>query len=210
MADKMNKFEKRLRSARLGEEQLDPFRQIVARLPKDWIHTKGFDLAAGMALRVKSGPPVFAPVARLFKIANLDYEIPWHWPILLALIAWCSSEESRGRGAKTKWTSKKMNELRSDLATLKSTKNKSLMAKNLRKKFPDKYGKLEEDYLRKVISRALLAEASASLGTTPRSVADKEKTTADTINDIVTVIKTEIEDEEALLKFEKDRPLDSR
>ena len=103
MAGKTSRFEKLLQSAYL-DDQSDPFRQIAARLPKGWINTRGFELAAGMALRVKFGSPTFAPVARLFKIANLDHEIPWHWPILLGLIAWCSSEEARGPGAKLKWT----------------------------------------------------------------------------------------------------------
>jgi hypothetical protein len=208
MADKPSKFERLLGSAKLSEGQLDPFRQIVAQLPNNWTDTRGFDLAAGMALRVKSGSPAFAPIARLFKVANLDHEIPWHWPILLVLIAWCSSEESRGPGAKTKWTSKKLNELRSDLATLKSTKNKSLMAKHLRKKFPNKYGRLKDSYLRKVVRRALLAKTLASLLATPHTAPNQKIVTADVTNDIVTAIKNEIESENAVLKFVKDRPLD--
>jgi hypothetical protein len=201
MANKMSEFEKRLGSARLPVVPPDLFRQIVARLPKNWIETSAFESAAGTALRAISGSPVFAPVVRLFKIANLDHEIPWHWPILLGLIVWATSEGSRGPGATKKWTSKKMNELRNDLASLKSTKDKSLMAKHLQKKFPDKYGKLKHDYFRKIVARALLEEASSSLLVAMRPASNPKMNTADAINGFVTDIKKEIETEKALLAW---------
>ena len=197
MARKMSNFEKRIRSARLFEAESDPFRQIVARLPQDWINTRGFEFAAGMALRIKSGSQAGAPVVQLFRMANLDHKIPWHWPLLLGLIALTISEETRGPGATKKWTPKKMYELKADLNSLKSTKNHSLAAKHLRKKFPDKYGKLEHDYFRKIVSRALLLkETSSSL--LPAMRAASGQTVADAIIDIVAGIEIEIDNEKAL------------
>lgn len=187
MADKPSKFEKRLRLAKLSEKQLEPFKQIITQLPENWTDTRGFDLAAGMALRVQAESPAFAPVARLFKVANLDHEIPWHWPLLLVLVAWCSSEESKGPGAKKKWTPKQLHELRIDLAVLRPTKNKSLLAKNLRKKFPDKYNKLTDDYLRKVVSRALLESVPESLLATARSETDADVVLGSAVNDLATM-----------------------
>jgi hypothetical protein len=203
MAQKLSRFEKRLKSARLDDGQVDPFRQIVARLPKDWIDTGGFDLVAGTALRIKSEVPEFQSIIRLFKIVNLDHENPWHWPILLALIAWCISEENRGPGATKKWTSKKMRELRIDLASLKSTKNHSLAAKHLKRKFPEKYGKLKPGYLRKIVARALLEEASSSLLAARHPARNQKMTIADAVNAHVTAIEGAIEDEKALLALLK-------
>jgi hypothetical protein len=94
-----------------------------------------------------------------------------------------------------------MNELRNDLASLKSTKDKSLMAKHLQKKFPDKYGKLKHDYFRKIVARALLEEASSSLLVAMRPASNPKMNTADAINGFVTDIKKEIETEKALLAW---------
>src|SRR4029079_12730262 len=162
MTEKLSDFEIRLRSARFPDEILDPFKQIVARLPEDWINTRGFEFAAGTALRLKANSPTYAPVGKLFKAANLDHQIPWHWPLLLVLIAWVASER-RGPGRTKTWTPAKIKELKRDIAALTAKRNHSLVAKTLRKKFPDKYGKFKPDYLRKVVHRAMAEQAVESL-----------------------------------------------
>src|ERR1044072_9623003 len=111
MANKTSNLVKRLQSARFDQPSSDVFRQIVAQLPNDWIGSRGFEFVAGMGLRVPLASSTFAPVAQLFKIVNLDPEIPWHWPLLLRLIAWAIEEESRGPGAGKKWSFKKKQEL---------------------------------------------------------------------------------------------------
>ncbi len=205
MANKNSNFARRLQSARFAESEPDAFRQIVARLPKDWVDTRGFEFAAGTALRISLTSPTLAPVAQLFKIVNLDPEIPWHWPLLLRLVAWAISEKGRGPGAKKTWTPKKLRELRADLKSLKSTKSHSQAAQHLRKKFPDKYGKLKTDYLRKRIKLALLVEETAT-SLLPTVHAASDQTIADTINFIVAAVETEIDNEKALNAFMKRDP----
>ncbi len=207
MAGDMSKFTTRLRSARITGAESDPFKQIVARLPKDWIGTKGFEVAAGSALRINSESPSFGPVVQLFKAANLEHQIPWHWPLLLRLIVWAISEESRGPGAKKKWTPKKMQVLKDDLGSLKSTENHSLAAKHLQKKFHDKYGALNPGYFRKIIKQALLLdEATGSLLSARRSASGQS--TANAINDIVASIEIEIDNEKALDALIRSAPRD--
>lgn len=199
MADKLSKIEKRLRSARFADHQIDPFSQVVARLPEDWIDTSGFDLAAGLALRVQVPSPEFAPLVRLFKIADLSHEIPWHWPLLLGLIAWCISQENKGPGAPPKWTNKKMNELRADLATLKSSGNDSRAAEHLIKRFPAKYRRLNVRYFRKVIARSrkeAIPETVLSAQTKQENVSRRQ-----VVDELVALIKQEIANESALMKF---------
>jgi hypothetical protein len=205
MAKKASNVVKHLQSARFAESEPDLFRQIVARLPKDWASTRGFEFAAGMALRVDLASSTLAPVAQLFKIVNLDPEIPWHWPVLLRLIAWAIQEDSRGPGAGKKWTPRKWQTLREDLKSLKSTKNRSLAAKHLRKRFPDKYAKWQTGYLRKLVKHALVAEESATslLPTMPKASGE---TIGDTINLIVAAIETEIDEERALNALAKRDP----
>jgi hypothetical protein len=205
MTKKTSNLVKRLQSARFADSEPDMFRQIVARLPKDWTGTRGFEFAAGTALRVDLTSPIFAPVAQLFKTVNLDPKIPWHWPVLLRLISWAIQEESRGPGADKKWTPKKWQEMKEDLKSLKSTENKSLAAKHLKKKFPDKYGKLEAGYLRKLVKRALLAEETATSLLSMRKAS--AETIADTINLIVAAIESEIDDEKSLNALIKKFPL---
>ena len=90
-----------------------------------------------------------------------------------------------------------MHELREDLKSLKSTKNYSLAAKHLQKRYPDKYGKLKHDYLRKIVNRALLLdETSNSIPSAIRSASGEA--TADSINDLVAAIESEIENGKAL------------
>jgi hypothetical protein len=197
MTNKTSNLVRRLQSARFAESEPDLFRQIVARLPEDWTGTRGFELAAGMALRVDLASPILAPVAQLFKIVNLDPKIPWHWPVLLRLIAWAIKEEGRGPGADKKWTPKKWQEIREDLKSLKSTENHSPAAKHLRNEFPDKYGKLKADYLRKLIKRAFLAEETASSLLSATREASGE-TISDRINLVVAAIESEIDDEKSL------------
>ena len=205
MADKLGKFEKKLQADRFTGTQIDPFIQVIARLPNNWVDTGGFDFAAGTALRLQPHSPVFAPIVRLFKLAGLRHEIPWHWPLLLGLIAWSVSQENRRPGARVKWTTKRMDALRADLATLRSPANYRLAAVHLQKKFSDKYGHLDPEYFRKVVARAQKdGIAPAILGTrAKRQNVDEQQV----IDDLVTLIEQKIANEKALMKFIDEHPL---
>ena len=149
-------LQKRLQQFRFDKADRDPFSQIVAQLPQDWVCTDVFNIAAGSALKIPVKSPLYAPIVQLFGLVKLDHQNPWHWPLLVAIIAWIIIEKGKGPGAPKKWTREKIAELGEDLKSVKLSNNASHAAKRLQQLFPAKYKQFKLDYLRKIIPHARL------------------------------------------------------
>jgi hypothetical protein len=95
-----------------------------------------------------------SPIAKAFRAAALDPQIPFHWHHLLELFCGVLFSEKK-RGAKRKRTPEFFEGLKNDYAAIQKkfgTISTSQVSRRLAKEFPAKYGRLKAASIRRVLT----------------------------------------------------------